>query len=658
MSNFLFPLERFTGKVLLSVFVLLLFFCVSTAQPEKTLKAELTAIADTINPLDTLAAFEFCFKAEQIAGTTNDSVLKCEALRLSGVIYGKAGRFEKAFANLEKVIELSAVIKDRTGQILKAKALLNLGNIFQQNGDFSQALNKYYEAEKLYFETENVPGLISVYSSLGDLYDKILQPEKRKEINEKAFELANQTNDTVAIIKAYTGMATNLCNENKYQESIDLYMTTIELSQKIGNKQLEHVSWYDLGFAYSRMDNYTKALEMYSRSFEVAKMAGNRMDMGDALYKMGLMSYYSGDFKKSEEWLSGAMEIARNLQSKILERNVYDVLYSLEETKGNYKKAYEYLNKYIDIVYEIFTEEDQRQVNFTKARFDAGKKEFMIAKLESEKEIQRLKLNKQRWLIFSLLSVLLFAGTSVLFLVKRNRYRQNMAEKQKQLQEQKIIQLEKEKQLIATRSLLEGEEIERTRLAGDLHDGLGGLLTGVKLNLSSMKENSIITSENLAQFNHALDLLDTSITEMRRVAHNLMPETLMHYGLQTALADFVRQVKPDGLPAIRFNTFGDDLRYGKELEITVYRITQELVNNSLKHADAKQIDVQLFTETARICVQVIDDGKGFDMNITEPKSQGKGLKNINDRITAFNGRFEIFSQPGNGTECTLEFLIT
>lgn len=658
MSNFLFLLKRFFCKVSLSALGLLLSSGFATAQMEKTLRAELIAIADTINPSDTIKAFEFCLKAEEIAGTTNDSVLKCEAFRLSGVIYGKAGRFEKAFTSLEKAIEFSSDIKDEYGQLLKANALLNLGNIFQQNGDFSQALNNYFEAEKIYFEAENVPGLISVYSSMGDLYDKILQPGKRKEINEKAFELTSQTNDTVAIIKAFTGMATNLSNENKYKEAIDLYEKTVGLSQKIGNKQLEHVAWYDLGFAYSRMDNYAKALEMYSRSYEVAKLAGNRMDMGDALYKMGLMSYYSEDFKKSEEWLSGAMEIARNLQSKILERNVYDVLYSLEETKGNYKKAYEYLNKYIDIVYEIFSEQDQQQANFTKARFDAEKKEFMISKLESEKEIQQLKLNKQRWLIFSLLSVLLFAATSVLFLMKRNLYRQNMAEKQKQLQEQKIIQLEKEKQLIATRSLLEGEEIERTRLAGDLHDGLGGLLTGVKLNLSSMKENSIITSENLAHFNHALNLLDTSITEMRRVAHNLMPETLMHYGLQTAFADFVRQVKPDGLPSIRFNTFGDDLRYGNELEITVYRVTQELVNNSLKHADAKQIDVQLFTETSRICVQVIDDGKGFDMNTTEPKSQGKGLKNINDRITAFNGRFEIFSQPGNGTECTLEFLIT
>ena len=173
-----------------------------------------------------------------------------------------------------------------------------------------------------------------------------------------------------------------------------------------------------------------------------------------------------------------------------------------------------------------------------------------------------------------------------------------------------------------------------------------------------MTENSIITSENLAHFNHALDLLDTSIAEMRRVAHNLMPETLMHYGLRTALNDFVKQVAPDGDPQIRFNTFGDDLRFAKELETTVYRITQELVTNALKYAQATQIDIQLFAENERICVQVIDNGIGFNPEKPDPSKTGKGLKNIRDRVAAFNGHFEILSEQGKGTECTLQFLIS
>jgi len=132
----------------------------------------------------------------------------------------------------------------------------------------------------------------------------------------------------------------------------------------------------------------------------------------------------------------------------------------------------------------------------------------------------------------------------------------------------------------------------------------------------------------------------------------------MAFFLRTALNDFIKQVEPEGLPIIRFNTFGEDLRYVKEIEITLYRISQELVTNAIKHADAKQIDIQLFTEKDRICVQVNDNGIGFDPEEPDQLKEGKGLRNIRDRVTAFNGRFELISQLGKGTESTIEFLIS
>jgi len=310
---------------------------------------------------------------------------------------------------------------------------------------------------------------------------------------------------------------------------------------------------------------------------------------------------------------------------------------------GKPEPAIGYFVRYQKEIDSQVNEKYQQSISEMEVRYQTAKKELTIQTLQAKKRV----------VTFAALSAVLLLLLIVIALIFREK---NITAKKK-IAEQKIVQLEKEKQLIATQSLLAGEEIERSRLAGDLHDGLGGLLTGVKLKLSSMKENSIITSENLAHFNHALDLLDTSIAEMRRVAHNLMPETLMHYGLRTALTDFVRQVSPEGVPQIRLNTFGDDLRYSKELEITVYRITQELVNNALKHANAQLIDIQLFTETERICVQVIDNGIGFNTNEHNGKA-GKGLQNISDRVTAFNGHFEIISESGKGTESTLEFLIS
>jgi len=643
--------------------IILLSFIVTSAgshnkvQAQNTQLSDLILASDTINPQDSVAAAEICKKLGKIISSTDDWEVITEANIVSGVVFGKTGNFGKAFEMFKNAIETASELPEEKSAILKAKALMNLGKLNHQNGDFGLALENYLEAERLFYVEGSISGLINVYSGLGDLYDKILQPEKRKETNEKAFGLVNQTNDTIAIIKATTGMATNFCNDDNFSEALDLYNKAVKLSQKINNQQLEHVALYDLGFTYSRMGNYVKAGEMYSKSYEMALQTGNRMDIGDALYKMGLMSYYSEDFIKSEEQLLKSMEIAQAIHSKILERNIYDVLYSLEESRGNYKKAYEYLNNYVDVEYAIFSENDQRQANFLKAKFDAEKREFVISKLEDEKVIQQLKLNKQRWLNFGLILIFLFSVALVMLVLKQYRYRQKLGEKQKQIQEQRISELEKERQLVAAKSVLQGEERERARIATDLHDGLGGLLSGVKLNLSNMKENSYLENDQVQAFRQVISLLDSSIAELRRIAHNMVPETLHNYGLKTAIHDYCLNFPQSEVSMVTFSFYGHDKRLSSELELSLFRIAQELVNNAVKYSGASKIDVQLFVEEKRIAVQVFDNGCGFDVKEAERRSKGSGLKNIRNRVSAFNGRFEIFSKSGEGTEVMIEFEI-
>ncbi|MBN1821077.1 MAG: hypothetical protein JW833_10180, partial [Prolixibacteraceae bacterium] len=584
-----------------------------------------------------------------------DSLIRAEAWRVAGNLYGKQNNYKNAFDWLGKAIVLSrSLTSDKARQIL-ARSLLNLGALYHQNGDFNLALSGYLEAEKIFFELNDVSWLIRTYASLGDLYDKIVQPEKRKEVNEKAFSLVSETDDPQALIKAYTCEANNLSNAGNFNDAMKYYEKTVVLAQKINNLHLEHVAFYNMGFAYSRMDNYKKAFEMYAQSFESAKKGKNLADEGDALYKMGLMKYYSEDFNESQKYLSEAMQDADSLNSNILRRNIYDVLYSLEESQGNYKKAYEYLNKYIDIEYEIFSEEDQQQVNYLQARFDAEKKEFQLNQLKAEKKIRELVLKKQQLLLIILGLLFALGITITFFIIRRYRYNQILAEQQAELQEQKITRLEKERQLVAAKSVLKGEEAERRRIAGDLHDGLGGLLSGLKINLSFMKENTILSGEQVNAFNNVLLLLDTSITELRRIAHNMMPESLLQYGLKTALDDFCSQVFSHGRPEIIFSFFGENIRFGYDLELTVYRISQELINNAVKYSNANRIDVQLFAEKERINLQVFDNGKGFDTEHYKAESEGKGLRNIEARVKAYGGNLEIISQPGQGTEIFVEF---
>jgi signal transduction histidine kinase len=224
------------------------------------------------------------------------------------------------------------------------------------------------------------------------------------------------------------------------------------------------------------------------------------------------------------------------------------------------------------------------------------------------------------------------------------------------LQQAKIEELETEKQLTATEAVLKGEEQERTRLAKDLHDGLGGMLSGIKFSLSNMKENLIMTPGNAQAFERSIDMLDSSIREMRRVAHSMMPEVLMKYGLDTAVKEYCNEIGRSGVLRINYQSVGmTGVNPEQITAVTVYRIVQELVNNSIKHAAAKNVLVQLHfsPKEKQLAITVEDDGKGFDTTLLK-QSTGIGWSNIQNRVEFLKGKLDVNSSIGKGTSVLIE----
>jgi two-component system, NarL family, sensor kinase len=201
--------------------------------------------------------------------------------------------------------------------------------------------------------------------------------------------------------------------------------------------------------------------------------------------------------------------------------------------------------------------------------------------------------------------------------------------------------------------MLKGQEEERSRMAKDLHDGLGGMLSGVKLSLGAMKGNMILSEANTRLFASVLDQLDHSINEMRRVAHNMMPEALVKLGLQQAVQDYC-----DGLNEsnnLKFNTqfYGLEKRLDTASEIVVYRIVQELLNNVVKHANASEVLVQLMRHEKNLNITIEDNGRGFIVGEVDSQ-RSVGLNNVRSRVDYLKGQLDIKSAPGAGTSIHIE----
>ena len=169
-----------------------------------------------------------------------------------------------------------------------------------------------------------------------------------------------------------------------------------------------------------------------------------------------------------------------------------------------------------------------------------------------------------------------------------------------------------------------------------------------------MKDNLIMTPENMAVFERSLDMIDTSIKELRLVAHNMMPEMLMKFGLDEALEVYCNTINSTMLLTVKYQSLGMDASLDKSAEIIVYRIVQELLNNIMKHAGATEAFVHLNRENNRLNVVVEDNGKGFDTEALE-ENKSAGWVNIRSRVDFLKGQLDIHSEAGKGTLVNIEF---
>jgi signal transduction histidine kinase len=270
---------------------------------------------------------------------------------------------------------------------------------------------------------------------------------------------------------------------------------------------------------------------------------------------------------------------------------------------GEKEKARMYINKVYDMMNRYATDHYQSGLSQMEVLYETEKKEAQIAALDKERSLYR-------WLFGAAVIAFtaLVAGTILLIIVQRRK-----------------------KALLAAKVAIEAETKERQILARDLHDGLGGMLS-----LLRMKTEDGTPKEE------TLQLIDATTTELRRVSHHLMPEELMRVGIVSALRDFAVSV-----PGAEFQSFGE-IKLNKEQELVLYRCAYELVNNAMKHANASHILIQLIQEPKQITLTVSDNGKGIAEG-----TKGMGLQNIRERIEPYHGEMQVISPEGQGTEINI-----
>ncbi|HET8574398.1 MAG TPA: sensor histidine kinase [Edaphocola sp.] len=543
----------------------------------------------------------------------------------------------------------------------RASNKASMGNIEVMRNNYETAMHYFMDAIVVMNQStaDNKWKVIgNLYADIANIYNDMGQSGKALDYDLKALRShKKQPNNLLLTGMLELYVASDYTSLRKMDAARSHLTRAASIAAALGSFSFYYSLYSEWGRFYQKSSRLSEAVDNFQQALHYAKEKGGRFDIMNAYRMLGFAYRDMQDHTKSAAALESALQLARELKNYRLEAELLKNLALVEANRHDDHDATQYYLQYVQLSDSLNESDLQKRVNEIENKYRAKQRQDSILVLQKNNDIQQLALHKRRNLNIALLTVLLLSGLIGALLYRNSRHRHYILKQNELLHTRRISELEKEHQLVAMQSVLKGQEEERGRLAKDLHDGVGGLLSGVKLSLSTMKGNVFLSEESATAVERVLKQLDQSIAELRRVSHNMMPESLIKFGLGETIESYCAQINQNSALRVRFQSYGLEQRLDESSEIIIYRILQELLSNILKHADARQVLVQLIREAKRFDLTVEDDGKGF---ITDAVTAGNGagLSNIRSRVAYLGGKLDIHSVPGQGTSVHIEIPLT
>ena len=413
----------------------------------------------------------------------------------------------------------------------------------------------------------------------------------------------------------------------QYDSALYYFKQAFSLSQKLKSERQLAIASSNIGAIYYMKNDFNTAIDYYKTSLDIYKKNNNLANMPVALSNLGEAYIAQNNFTEGFKLYDEALLYCEKAKEYNFRSEIFKMYADAYVKKGDYKQAYDYQVKFKSAKDSLTKKLYNKNVAEAETKYETKEKEAKIAQ-------QKLELFRQQsWLITLIISLLALAAFAYLY-YNRNRL------KQKAILDAAIIR----EQQLGLNAVIEAQEAERKRIAKDLHDGIAQELVALKLGFNRLqnKIERIAPDEavNIEQLTHQLN---ESCTEVRNIAHVMMPPSLETSGLVSALEMLLRNSLQHTDIKTEFEHFDLPERLNDKTEIGLYRIAQELLNNILKHAQASKIILQLYKTGNQLIMRLEDNGQGFDFEAAKNKSS-MGLLNILSRVNNLGGTF--FSEKG------------
>lgn len=514
--------------------------------------------------------------------------------------YQAQGAYEKAISYYKGIIALNSK-NDSLLTSVKNAAYYNFINILI-------SLKRYPDA--LFYSQKLIPRIMdkdmwllaNCYNNIAIVYDKL------KDYKQYAI---------------YANKCVKICDSNKFND-------------------LEAIIFANMSEHYADRKDTAKALQYLAK---VKHLQNDLLPKGGLIYygTKGTVMMDLGRYQDALSPLEHALEIAQKHQATEIVIDAKNNLAQAYTHTGNYKKATEQYKSYIALKDSFQGQQTQKDISKYEVKFRTAEKDKELLQKQITLLHQQSVIKSKNLLIAEIAT-----GAALLFLLLILLYRMYL---QKQRAQKKDLKILKQQAIIGNlQAFVDGENKERTRIGRELHDGINSMLTAINMNLGAIQQRHF-SDKKKNELDDVIKMIQSTGSEIRRTAHDLMPKPLQDQSLPEAVALFVNGINNSGTCELHLSCNGDFKNLEMGTATIIYRLIQELIHNTLKHAAATFVMIQINRQKGKISFMVEDNGRGFH---PETENKGIGLSQLATRIKAMKGYLKIDSQMGRGTVVLIE----
>jgi len=550
--------------------------------------------------------------------------------------YRIKGDYEKSIYLFRETIAKARHIRDKSRCFLLTYLYLGLAVTYEHQGSYTTSVLHYFTALDLakqeWYNREVLYLMAQAYNTLSTLWINLGEMEQGWKDLQTAVQITRMIGDSTLIPSLLFTRAHAYVNSRNTKASLAYLQRALGEAERQDIPHLQLASLIVMGRVYIMEGQPEHAVACFSKadSIRKRKIRNNIAMTIDVNYHMGFVYFYRQQHRQTKELMRKTLDTAAAIgYNSVTIANLHCALAFTYADDRNFYQAYRHQDTAFKLN-ERMVHEEKNKIAGLLLQYRTAEKDREIARTQLQLTRKESQLKETKIWLGAISGGILLLAAFLASIYRSNKHR---------------------RQVIHLKAMIQGEERERSRIALELHDGIGGILAGIKMHFNAIqKEHPRIFQ--LIRMNDIKKIVYEAADELRKTAHNFTPGILMHHNFPDALQIYCGQINKTGQLHIDLQCYGALEEIEETLALTLYRIIQELIQNMLKHAQASHAVIQVLKQEKYLSITVEDNGIGFDLT---GKTEGTGLRNLELRVKTLRGKLTIESAKNAGTITCITF---